>query len=84
MTARGLNVNGSHRRIGISDDTAQVVGVTVQYVIDTLTNRIVSREYGVDERLPSERQMALDLGVARNTVREALDKLYELKREAGE
>ncbi|EAP78252.1 FadR/GntR family transcriptional regulator [Roseovarius nubinhibens] len=86
MTARGLIVNGSHRRIGISDDTAQVVGVTVQYVIDTLTNRIVSREYGVDERLPSERQMALDLGVARNTVREALDKLEErgmIRRRAG-
>lgn len=79
-------MNGLHRRNGMSDATGQVVGVTVQYVIDTLTNRIVSHEYSVDERLPSERQMAQDLGVARNTVREALDKLEErgmIRRRAG-
>lgn len=67
----------SHRRPAPSDPSGQVVGVTVQYVIDTLTSRIVSQEYALDERLPSERQMAQDLGVARNTVREALDKLEE-------
>jgi len=50
-------------------------GATVQYVIDTLATRIVSGEYARDERLPSERQMAQDLGVARNTVRDALDQL---------
>lgn len=50
-----------------------VPGATVQYVVDTLTTRILSQEYGLDERLPSERQLAQDLGVARNTVREALD-----------
>ncbi|WP_406721687.1 FCD domain-containing protein (plasmid) [Thioclava litoralis] len=44
-------------------------------MIDTLSSRIVSGEYAKDERLPSERQMAQDLGVARNTVREALDYL---------
>ena len=63
-----------------------VVGATVQYVIDTLTTRIVSLEYGVDERLPSERQLAQDLGVARNTVREALDQLEDrgmIRRRAG-
>jgi DNA-binding FadR family transcriptional regulator len=49
----------------------------VQYVIDTLNSRIVAQEYSVDERLPSERQLAQDLGVARNTVREALDQLEE-------
>ncbi|MCF8482728.1 MAG: FadR family transcriptional regulator [Rhodospirillum sp.] len=54
-----------------------IVGSTVQYVIDTLIRRIVSQEYGVDERLPSERQLAQDLGVARNTLREALDQLEE-------
>jgi len=63
-----------------------VVGATVQYVIDTLTRRIFTQEYGVDERLPSERQLAQDLGVARNTVREALDQLEErglIRRRAG-
>ncbi|MCV6586043.1 MAG: FadR family transcriptional regulator [Marinibacterium sp.] len=76
----------SNRRLASSDYKGQVVGVTVQYVIDTLTGRIVSREYALDERLPSERQMAQDLGVARNTVREALDKLEEkgmIRRRAG-
>lgn len=63
-----------------------VFGSTVQYVIDTLAMRIVSQEYGTDERLPSERQLAQDLGVARNTVREALDQLEArgmIRRRAG-
>lgn len=67
-------------------NSAPIVGATVQYVIDTLTTRIVAQEYGVDERLPSERQLAQDLGVARNTVREALDQLEErdmIRRRAG-
>ncbi|MDK3018934.1 FadR/GntR family transcriptional regulator [Pseudodonghicola flavimaris] len=61
-------------------------GSTVQYVIDTLSTRIVSQEYAAEERLPSERQLAQDLGVARNTVREALDQLEErgmIRRRAG-
>jgi GntR family transcriptional repressor for pyruvate dehydrogenase complex len=67
-------------------DSPAPVGSTVQYVIDTLTNRIVSQEYGLDERLPSERQLAQDLGVARNTVRDALEGLEErglIRRRAG-
>lgn len=50
-------------------------GATVKYVIETLSTRIVTQEYATEERLPSERQLAQDLGVARNTVREALDQL---------
>ena len=67
-------------------DAAPIPGSTVQYVIDTLTTRIVAQEYGLDERLPAERQLAQDLGVARNTVREALDQLEErgmIRRRAG-
>lgn len=63
-----------------------ILGATVQHVIDTLTTRIVAQEYAVDERLPSERQLAQDLGVARNTVRDALDQLEErglIRRRAG-
>lgn len=63
-----------------------VLGATVQYVIDTLTMRIVSQEYGLEERLPSERQLAQELGVARNTVREALDMIEArgmIRRRAG-
>lgn len=49
------------------------VGSTVQTVVDTLFARIKSGEYATDSRLPSERTLAVELGVARNTVREALD-----------
>ena len=51
------------------------IGATVQIVIDTLFARIKAEEYPTDTRLPSERTLAAELGVARNTVREALDVL---------
>ncbi|MFT4013948.1 MAG: FCD domain-containing protein [Paracoccus sp. (in: a-proteobacteria)] len=74
------------RRLAAAALGSPVFGATVQHVIDTLTTRIVSQEYAVDERLPSERQLAQDLGVARNTVRDALDRLEErglIRRRAG-
>ncbi|EKE74580.1 MULTISPECIES: FCD domain-containing protein [Roseobacteraceae] len=61
-------------------------GATVRYVIDTLSTRIAAQEFALDERLPSERQLSQDLGVARNTVREALDHLElrgMIRRRAG-
>lgn len=76
----------SPRRTAATVPSEPVVGATVQYVLDTLMMRITSQEYGADERLPSERQLAQDLGVARNTVREALDRLEEsglIRRRAG-
>lgn len=51
------------------------VGATVQVVVDTLFARIGSGEFPEGARLPSERALAGELGVARNTVREALDVL---------
>ncbi|MBY6066013.1 FCD domain-containing protein [Leisingera aquaemixtae] len=73
------------------DTTSQIltthsVGATVQVVIDTLFARIKSGTYPVDTRLPSERTLASELGVARNTVREALDVLASqnvINRRAG-
>lgn len=62
------------------------LSATVQTVVDTVLGRIRSGEYGVDERLPSERSLASDLGVARNTVREALEVLEDhalIRRRAG-
>ncbi|SFT94121.1 FadR/GntR family transcriptional regulator [Sedimentitalea nanhaiensis] len=62
------------------------VGATVQVVIDSLFARIKSGEYPSDTRLPSERSLASELGVARNTVREALDVLESrqvIRRRAG-
>ena len=62
------------------------LGATVRVVAETLLARILSQEYAVDERLPSERTLAGELGVARNTVREALDVLEGqgvIRRRAG-
>lgn len=62
------------------------IGATAQIVTDTLFARIQSGEYPVDTRLPSERTLASELGVARNTVREALDVLENrgvIRRRAG-
>lgn len=51
------------------------IGETVRIVVDKLLVRIQSGEYPPDSRLPSERALAAELGVSRNTVREALDVL---------
>lgn len=66
--------------------SGQTVGGTVQVVIDTLFQKIKSQDYPVDTRLPSERSLAAELGVSRNTVREALDVLETkkiIRRRAG-
>ena len=57
----------------------QSVGETVRIVVDTLTARIQSGDYPTDSRLPSERALAVELGVSRNTLREALDILEQQK-----
>ncbi|MFV0245250.1 MAG: FadR/GntR family transcriptional regulator [Qingshengfaniella sp.] len=51
------------------------IGATVQAVLDRIFTKIKSGEYPQDTRLPSERALASEIGVARNTVREALDVL---------
>lgn len=64
----------------------QSLGATVRVVVETLLARIRSQDYAADERLPSERTLAGELGVARNTVREALDILEThgfIRRRAG-
>ena len=57
----------------------QSVSETVRVVVDTLTARIHSGDYPTDSRLPSERALAVELGVSRNTLREALDVLEQQK-----
>lgn len=51
------------------------ISSTVGTVASTLYARILSEQYPVDSRLPAERSLATELGVARNTIREALDLL---------
>ncbi len=59
--------------------SGQDVGETVRVVMGTLFARIQSGEYPTNSRLPSERALAAELGVSRNTVREALDVLETRK-----
>ncbi len=78
----GLTLAGARA----SETSEPTIGATVQSVIDTLFARIESEEYAIDERLPSERTLAAELAVARNTVREALDVLESrrvIRRRAG-
>jgi GntR family transcriptional regulator, transcriptional repressor for pyruvate dehydrogenase complex len=44
-------------------------------VTDALARRILGGQYGPDERLPTERDLALEFEVSRHTVREALKRL---------
>jgi len=73
-----------------NDDTALLlghpIGATVQIVVDTLFARVKSGTYPEESRLPSERALAAEMRVARNTVREALDVLENhgvIRRRAG-
>ena len=79
-------MNKTLERTASTIATSQPIGATVQIVVDTLFARINSDEYPLDARLPSERTLASELGVARNTVREALDVLESqkvIRRRAG-
>jgi GntR family transcriptional regulator, transcriptional repressor for pyruvate dehydrogenase complex len=62
------------------------LSATIQGVVESIYGKIQSGVYSVDERLPSERTLAAELNVARNTVREALEVLEGhdiIRRRAG-
>ncbi len=82
----GPDMNKKISETAASITTSQPIGATVQIVVDTLFARIKAEDYPIDTRLPSERTLASELGVARNTVREALDVLESqgvIRRRAG-
>jgi GntR family transcriptional repressor for pyruvate dehydrogenase complex len=47
-------------------------------IAESLRSQILGGKYGVGERLPSERELALRLGVHRSSVREALKKIEQV------
>ncbi|MEX5339543.1 FadR/GntR family transcriptional regulator [Pseudomonas sp. I2] len=44
----------------------------VEQAVDQLRNRITSGTWAIGQRLPTEPELALELGISRNTVREAM------------
>lgn len=50
----------------------------VQYVIDSLTNAVINGELKPGDRIPTEMELSEQLGVARNSVREAVKILVYL------
>lgn len=82
----GLEFNEPLQSSALALITDQSIGATVRVVVENLPARIRSQQYAADERLPSERMLAGELGVARNTIREALDVLENhafIRRRAG-
>ncbi len=50
----------------------------VEYVIDTLTQAMIDRELKPGDKIPTEQELSEQLGVARNSVREAIKMLVFL------
>lgn len=67
------------RTLEVDFSSEQSLGETVRIVVDRLVARVQCGDYPPDSRLPSERALATELGVSRNTIREALDVLENRK-----
>src|SRR6266403_1727683 len=71
---RPLAANGSRRKRGA--DRAPSV---TDDAIDKIRERIVSGAWGPGDRLPKESELAADLGLSRNSLREAVRALSQLR-----
>lgn len=69
-----LRPSPSSRRSGLGADSS---GTSGDAIARTLAERVLSGELAANERLPSERQLALEFGVSRPIIREALRSLVE-------
>lgn len=74
QAGRPSGLEPSFRRVSPSLDPSRNSGDAIASV---LAERILSGELAVDERLPSERQLAVEFGASRPMVREALRSLIE-------
>src|SRR6478736_1508602 len=71
---RSLAPNGSRRKRG----EARAPSVTDD-AIDKIRERIVSGAWGPGDRLPKESELAAELGLSRNSLREAVRALSQLR-----
>src|SRR5216110_1250075 len=74
MNVRPLAANGSRRR----RRAARAPSVTDD-AIDKIRERIVSGAWGPGDRLPKESELAAELGLSRNSLREAVRALSQLR-----
>ncbi|TMF84692.1 MAG: FadR family transcriptional regulator [Chloroflexi bacterium] len=75
MNVRSLGANGSPRR---GRRTQRAPSVT-EHAIDKIRERIVSGAWGAGDRLPKESELAGELGISRNSLREAVRALSQLR-----
>lgn len=64
----------------------EILGATASGIAQKLRQDILNGEFSAGDRLPTERDLAMSFGVARNTVRSALDHLHSqgiVSREVG-
>jgi DNA-binding FadR family transcriptional regulator len=66
-------------RTAVTDDSQIAAGGLVEHVMDALRSHIRARSLGPGDTLPSENTLALQLGVSRAVVREALRSMAALR-----
>ena len=75
MNVRSLGANGSPRR----GRRIQRAPSVTEHAIDKIRERIVSGAWGAGDRLPKESELAGELGISRNSLREAVRALSQLR-----
>src|SRR5690242_21268151 len=75
MNVRSIRSNGDSRRARRPTRAPRVT----EGAIDKIRERIVSGAWGPGERLPKESELAAELGLSRNSLREAVRALSQLR-----
>ena len=75
MNVRSLGSNGSPRKARRARRAPSVT----DHAIDKIRERIVSGAWGAGDRLPKESELAAELGISRNSLREAVRALSQLR-----
>src|SRR6266576_4974282 len=75
MNVRSIGPNGSSRRARRARRAPSVT----DHAIDKIRERIVSGAWGAGDRLPKESELAAELGISRNSLREAVRALSQLR-----
>src|SRR6266576_5533388 len=75
MNVRSIGPNGSSRRARRARRAPSVT----EHAVDKIRERIVSGAWSAGDRLPKESELAAELGISRNSLREAVRALSQLR-----